>query len=65
MKNGETILTGRKRISTFVGRSWATIHKWIKKDNFPATKIDGVWESDTNLIYRWRQQRILNKDGAN
>ena len=55
----KTILTGQKRIMAFVGRSWKTIHKWILEDNFPATKIEGIWESDEDLIRRWRKRQIV------
>ena len=57
-KRGETILTGKKMITTYVGRSWVTIVKWIEEKDFPARKIDGVWESDTDLIIGWRKNEI-------
>jgi len=57
-KRGQTILTGKKMITAYVGRSWTTIRKWAQERNFPARKIDGVWESDTDLIIRWRKEEI-------
>lgn len=53
------ILTGSKEIQSYVGRSWKTIYKWIKNKNFPAVKIDGIWESDTELIHEWRKKQIM------
>jgi predicted DNA-binding transcriptional regulator AlpA len=53
------VLTGKKRIAGFCGRSWATILEWIKKDNFPARKLSGVWESDESLIIAWRRDKII------
>lgn len=57
-KRAQTILTGKKMIMTFVGRSWATVLTWIRERNFPARKIDGIWESDTDLIIEWRKKEI-------
>jgi hypothetical protein len=57
-KKAQTILTGKKMIMSVVGRSWATILSWIEKRNFPTRKIDGVWESDTELIIEWRKKEI-------
>lgn len=57
-KRGQTILTGKKMIKAYMGRSWETILMWINKRNFPARKIDGVWESDTDLIIEWRKKEI-------
>ena len=51
-------LTGRKQINVFVGRRWDVIRKWIDKKGFPAKKIDGIWESDSDLILAWRREQI-------
>lgn len=59
MGKGSTTLTGQKMIKAFVGRSWDTIMMWIEERGFPAKKIDGVWESDTDLIIEWRKKKIL------
>jgi hypothetical protein len=65
-KQGQTILTGKKMITAYMGRSWRLIQKWIDERHFPARKIDGVWESDMELIIDWRKkeiQRQLKKTG--
>ena len=59
MKHPRRILTGSKEIQSFVGRSWNVIYKWISEKKFPAVKIDGVWESDTELILEWRKKQIM------
>ncbi|MBU0995804.1 MAG: hypothetical protein KJ737_25190 [Proteobacteria bacterium] len=53
------MLTGSKEITEFVGRSWKIIYRWIQEKDFPAKKIDGVWESDTELILQWRTDQIM------
>lgn len=58
MKN--TALCGRDEIETYTRRSWKVIKKWLKK-GFPAKKIDGQWESDTELITRWRRDQIAGQ----
>jgi hypothetical protein len=55
-----TILSGRKEIQSFVGRRWDVIAAWIKGRSFPAEKIDGRWESDTDLVLQWRRDQIVN-----
>jgi hypothetical protein len=55
---GQPILNGKKDISKFVGRSWSTIRKWIDEKEFPARKLDGIWEADAELIIQWRQKQI-------
>ncbi|MDD5643281.1 MAG: hypothetical protein PHX53_16635 [Syntrophales bacterium] len=52
------ILTGKKNICNFLGRSWDTVERWIREREFPARKIDGVWESDSALITEWRRNQI-------
>jgi hypothetical protein len=53
-----SILTGRKQIQNFVGRDWRLIVRWVEIKEFPARKIDGVWESDAALIETWRRAQI-------
>ena len=53
-----TVLSGKKSICNFVGRSWKTVEEWIIYHDFPAKKMNGVWESDAELITRWRQQQL-------
>ena len=53
------VLSGMKAICDYVNRSEATVLKWIRELRFPSSKIGGgIWESDTELIDRWRRQRI-------
>lgn len=52
------ILTGKKNICNFLGRSWRIVERWIMERGFPARKIDGVWESDSELITAWRRSQI-------
>lgn len=52
------IINGKKDISKFVGRSWRTIRMWIEEKDFPARKLDGIWEADADLIIQWRQKQI-------
>ena len=47
-------LSGKSAICQFVGRGWATVEQWILEKGFPAKKILGIWESDSNLITAWR-----------
>jgi hypothetical protein len=51
-------LVGKKEICAYVRRSWRTIKKWVQTDQFPATKIDDRWESDTGLIDEWKRTKI-------
>jgi hypothetical protein len=51
-------LVGKKEIVAYVRRSWMTIRRWILEDNFPARKIDGVWESDAVLVDDWKRSKI-------
>jgi|GEM_PF-2369206 len=55
---GNNVLSGRKQISTYVRRSWNTVMVWVRERDFPAAKIDGVWESHPDLIDQWRQEQI-------
>lgn len=57
------MLTGKKQICNFVGRSWSTIEEWIFKLGFPAKKINGIWESDSELITLWRRKQITGGSG--
>lgn len=60
-KREQTSLTGKKMIMAYVGRSWKIIMVWINERNFPARKIDGVWESDIDLIDKWLRSEILQR----
>ncbi len=52
------ILSGKKSISSFVGRSWTTVAMWIAERGFPARKLDGVWEADAEMIIEWRRDQL-------
>lgn len=52
------MLYGMDAIEDYVGRNKQTVRKWIERDNFPAVKVDGRWESNTLLIDEFRKQRI-------
>lgn len=53
------ILVGKKAICAFCGRSWQVVKGWIEREGFPAKKMEGVWESDKDLISSWRKDQIL------
>jgi hypothetical protein len=59
----QPILSGKKEISRFVGRSWEVVYRWINERDFPARKVDGIRESDTELIIQWRQRQIMESSG--
>jgi len=57
-------LSGMKAICGYVNRSEVTVLKWIRELRFPSTKIGGgIWESDTELIDRWRRKQIEADEG--
>jgi hypothetical protein len=51
-------LSGMKEIARHCNRSEATILGWIRDRAFPAVKITGSWESDTEIIDQWRKNQI-------
>jgi hypothetical protein len=51
-------LSGKKEICSFVRRSWKTVDEWIATRGFPAAKINGIWESDADMITAWRRKQI-------
>ena len=51
-------LSGMKQICLHCNRSEATILAWIRYRDFPAVKITGSWESDTETIDKWRKKQI-------
>lgn len=57
-KGKDTWLSGMGEITDFVNRSAPTLLKWKKERNFPMEKINGVWESDTELILEWRKSQF-------
>lgn len=53
-------LQGMKAICDYTNRSESTILIWIRTLAFPAIKITGSWESDSDLIDEWRKSQIKN-----
>jgi len=51
-------LLGMKQITDYVSRSEVTVLKLHREYGFPAVKIGGTWESDTELIDKWRRTII-------
>jgi hypothetical protein len=47
-----------KEIAAYTRRSRQTIQTWIEKEEFPACKIDGIWESMKSLIDDWKVKKI-------
>ena len=54
----DNALVGHKEIQNHVRRSWKTIKLLIDTKGFPAKKIEGIWESDIELIQQWRKKQI-------
>lgn len=54
-------LKGMASICAYFDRSESTILMLIRTENFPAEKIGGIWESTTEKINEWRDNRIENK----
>ncbi len=51
-------LSGMKEICRYTARSESSVLIFIRDCDFPATKLGGVWESDTELIDTWRLDQI-------
>jgi len=51
-------LSGMKDICKYMGRSESTMLNIIRDLDFPAKKICGIWESDTELADKWRVKQI-------
>jgi hypothetical protein len=49
-------------ICGYTNRSESTILIWIRTLDFPAKKITGCWESDTDLIDTWRKKMINGQE---
>lgn len=58
-------LSGMKAICGYMNRSESTVLILIRDCDFPARKILGSWESDTELVDKWRQQQIIGISPAN
>ena len=49
-----SLLYGVKAIAAYMRFSEASVHKWIRKDGFPAGKLpNGLWASSTAMIDQW------------
>ena len=59
MKRKTKILDGMAQICAYVNRSEATVMNWIQREDFPATKVDGVWRSDPEEIDQWRRNQTM------
>ena len=56
------ILSGMKEIGGYLRRSEATVTKMMKQHpNFPAEKLGGIWESDTDLIDNWKRELMCKR----
>ena len=53
-----TALIGMAEIAKHVRRSESTVLQLIRNMDFPARKIGGIWESDTEKIKEWRREMI-------
>jgi hypothetical protein len=62
VKPGKILVT-MGEIEAYTGRPGNTIKRWVKENNFPAIKIDGRWESNTDLIDNFQRRRIENMTG--
>lgn len=51
-------------IEQYTGRNRKVIKQWVKEQNFPAAKIDGRWESHTDLIDIHCKRRIEELTGC-
>jgi hypothetical protein len=51
-------LSGMKAIAGYMNRSEATTLVLIRDYDMPAWKAGGIWESDTELVDKWRRDRI-------
>ena len=58
MKQSGTILVTLEVIVAYSGRSKNTILKWVEEEKFPASKVDGRWESNADLIEDWQRRRL-------
>jgi len=56
-------LSGMKEICRYCNRSESTILIWIRDYDFPAAKLPGSYESDTELIDEWRVNLIRHREG--
>lgn len=58
MKKAGTILVGMDDICTHAGRNKQTVRDAIVNRGFPAVKVRGRWESNTQLIEEWQRKEV-------
>lgn len=56
-----TRLHGMKAICQYSNRSPATLLKWIRELDFPATKVGVEWVSDAAKIDAWYETRFTQE----
>jgi len=54
----ETALVGMAAICQYMNRGEKTVLNLIRDEDFPARKLGGIWESDKELVDKWRRRRI-------
>lgn len=52
------ILSGLNQICKHIKRSEDKVLQWIRTKNFPARKIDGRYETTTDLIEEWVEDMV-------
>lgn len=52
------MLFGLEEIAFYFESSPNTIRHLVRKENFPAVKLNGRWESNTELIDKYQQKRV-------
>ncbi len=60
MVTSSDALTGMKEICGYINRSEPTVLDLIRKQDFPAKKIGGVWESSKSLVDTWRKATVYS-----
>jgi predicted DNA-binding transcriptional regulator AlpA len=60
-----TALQGMKEICRYVGKSDKTVHKYIRVEGFPASKVGGEWSSDKAMIDEWRRTCVAKETKEN
>jgi len=50
------LLVGMKEIAQYCLRTPPTIIEWILRLEFPAYKMGGIWEAETEEIVEWKEK---------
>jgi len=58
------LLTGKSAICNFMGKGWPVIEKLIQQEGFPARRVAGVLQADSEEITAWRRGRPPRVAGA-